>query len=100
MRGPDGVDIWAVGVYREIVRPERLVKTDSFADAEGNILPATRYGMPADIPLEMVVTVVFEVVGDKTRMTVRHAGLPPGEMHDGARQGWSESFEKLAEALA
>jgi uncharacterized protein YndB with AHSA1/START domain len=33
-------------------------------------------------------------------MTLRHEGLPAGEMSDGAGQGWSESFDKLADYLA
>ena len=33
----------------------------------------------------------------KTKLTLRHAGLPAGEMRDGAAAGWSESFDKLAE---
>ena len=56
--------------------------------------------MGADVPLEMLVTVTFEDLGGKTRMTLRHAGLPAGEMSDGAQQGWNEAFDKLAESLA
>ena len=35
MRSPDGKDIWSIGTVKEIVRPERLVITDSFSDPEG-----------------------------------------------------------------
>ena len=100
MRSPDGKDYWSTGVYREIVPLERVVCTDSFADEKGNVVPATHYGMGADVPLEMLVTVTFEDLGGKTRMTLRHEGLPAGEMSDGAGQGWGESFDKLAEYLA
>jgi uncharacterized protein YndB with AHSA1/START domain len=100
MRSPEGQDFWSTGVYREIVEPERIVCTDSFADAEGNVVPATHYGMSADIPLEMLVTVTFEELeGSKTRMTLRHVGLPEGEMKDLTGAGWNESFDKLAEYL-
>lgn len=40
MRSPEGQDFWSTGIYREIVEPERIVCTDSFADAEGNVVPA------------------------------------------------------------
>jgi uncharacterized protein YndB with AHSA1/START domain len=104
MRGPAGTDFdkdfWSTGVYREIVPLERIVCTDSFADEHGNVVPATHYGMTGDVPLEMLVTVTFEDLGGKTRMTLRHEGLPAGEMRDGAGVGWSESFDKLAEVLA
>ena len=100
MRSPDGKDYWSAGVYREIVPLERIVCTDSFADEKGNVVPATHYGMGADVPLEMLVTVTFEDLDGKTRMTLRHEGLPAGEMREGAGTGWSESFDKLAEVLA
>jgi uncharacterized protein YndB with AHSA1/START domain len=97
----EGRPIWSTGVYREIVPLERIVCTDSFADEKGNVVPATHYGMGADIPLEMLVTVTFEDLGGgKTRMTLRHEGLPAGDMLDGAGEGWGQSFDKLAEYLA
>lgn len=100
MRSPEGQDYWSTGVYREIVPPERIVCTDSFADQEGNVVPASHYGMSADFPLEMLVTVTFEEQGGKTKLTLKHVGLPAGGDRDGAQQGWSESFDKLAEVLA
>jgi uncharacterized protein YndB with AHSA1/START domain len=95
----DGLPIWSTGVYREIVPLERLVCTDCFADENGNVVPATHYGMEGDFPLEMLVTVTFDDVGGKTRMTLRHEGLP-AEHREGANQGWGSSFDKLAEYLA
>ncbi len=41
MRSPEGKDYWSGGIYREIVPLERIVCTDSFADEEGNAVPAT-----------------------------------------------------------
>lgn len=97
MRSPEGNDYWSVGVYREIVPMERLVFTDSFADDKGNVVPASHYGMSGDWPLVMLVTVTFEESDGKTRMIVRHEGIPPGEMLDSCRAGWNESFDKLSE---
>ncbi len=99
MRSPDGKDYWGTGIYREIVVPERIVATDSFADAQGNVVPAAHYGM-SGMPLEMLITVTFEEAGGKTKLTLRHAGIPGGPDRDGASQGWSESFDKLAGHLA
>jgi len=100
MRSPEGQDYWSTGVYREIVPPERLVCTDCFADGKGNVVPATHYGMSADFPLEMLVTVTFEEDAGKTRLTLRHAGLPPGKDLEDCREGWSQSLDKLAGMLA
>jgi uncharacterized protein YndB with AHSA1/START domain len=99
MRGPDGNDIWSIGVYKEIVPLKRFVVTDSFADKDGNVVPATHYGMP-EMPLEMLITVTFEDLGGKTKMTMTHEGLPVGDMISGANEGWGQSFDKLAELLA
>jgi uncharacterized protein YndB with AHSA1/START domain len=99
MRSSDGQEFWVSGVYREIVAPERLVYTDSFADAEGNLVPATHYGMGADVPMEMQVTVSLEDIGGKTRMTLWHAGIPEGELSEMSSAGWNESFDKLAASL-
>jgi hypothetical protein len=43
--------------------------------------------------------VTFEEHEGKTTFTLRHAGIPAGEMSDLTRAGWNESFDKLAEAL-
>ncbi len=99
MRSPDGKDYWSTGIYREIVPLKRIVCADSFADEKGNVVPATHYGMPSDIPLEMLVTVTFEGLAGKTRMTLKHVGIPAGEESKMAEQGWNTSFDKLAEAL-
>lgn len=99
MRSPEGKDFWSTGTYKEIIPPEKIVVTDSFADSEGNVVPATEYGMP-EMPLELQVTVTFEDLSDgKTKMTLRHVGFPEGEMSEMAGAGWNESFDKLAESL-
>jgi uncharacterized protein YndB with AHSA1/START domain len=99
MRSPEGQDYWSTGVYREIVEPERIVCTDSFSDAEGNVIPASNYGMSGEWPLELLVTVTFEEYEGKTKMTLQHVGIPAGENRDLTEAGWKESFDKLAEYL-
>lgn len=99
MRSHKGEDLWATGVYREIIPLEWIVCTDSFADEKGNIVPATHYGMGEDIPLEMLVTITFEQHEGKTKMTLRHAGIPEGRLGDLSFAGWNESLDKLAESL-
>lgn len=100
MRSPEGKDYWSTGVYREIVEPERIVASDSFADEKGTVVPASHYGMPGDFPLECQVTATFEEHQGKTRFTLRHAGLPSGTQSEMAGAGWNESFDKLAAHLA
>jgi uncharacterized protein YndB with AHSA1/START domain len=100
MRSPEGQDIWATGVYKEIVPMERIVSTDSFADEHGNVVAAAHYGFEVDFPLEMLITVTFEDMGGRTKLTLLHEGLPAGEHHEGAGIGWNQSFDKLAASLA
>jgi len=38
MHSPEGQDFWSQGVYREIVEPERIVRTDTFTDEKGNLV--------------------------------------------------------------
>lgn len=98
MRAPDGQDYYSTGVYQEIVPPERIVYTDNFADADGNVIPASTYGM-SDEYGETLVTVTFEDAGGKTRMTLRHEGIPAGDMAENTEAGWSTSLDKLADSL-
>jgi uncharacterized protein YndB with AHSA1/START domain len=100
MRSPEGREVWTKGVFREIVVPERIVLTDSFADAEGNVVSPTHYGMSPDWPLETLLTVTFDEQAGKTKVTLRHAGIPSGSERDGTQQGWLETVDRLAEYLA
>jgi uncharacterized protein YndB with AHSA1/START domain len=99
MRSSSGEDTWVTGKYLVLDPISRIEFTDSFADEKGNIVSGERYGMP-EMPREMIVRVTFEDLGNKTKMTMTHEGLPAGEMSTGALGGWSEMFDKLEEALA
>lgn len=100
MRGPDGQEYWSTGTFNEIVPPERLVITDSFADEKGNVVPPSHYGMEGDQPREGRITVTFEELDDKTKLTVRHAGMAPSDTNEMVEQGWNETLDKLAASLA
>jgi uncharacterized protein YndB with AHSA1/START domain len=87
MRGPDGKEYWDTGKFEEIDELKRIVYTDYFADADGNPVAPSYYGMPGDQPVEMAVQVRLEDEGGKTRLTLEHCGLPAGEMIDQSRIG-------------
>jgi uncharacterized protein YndB with AHSA1/START domain len=94
-------DFWSTGVYKEIIPMKKIVSSDSFADEAGNVVPASHYGMNADFPLELTVTVSFVGLdGDRTRMILQHSGMPAGEDSVAAEAGWNSSFDKLAQTLA
>ena len=98
MRGPDGRDYWSTGIFREIVSLERIVCSDSFADEKGNVVPSSHYGM-SDFPLETEWTLTFEDYQGKTRFTIKHSGIPPGNMYEMTRVGWNQSLDKFTEVL-
>ncbi|MEX1045968.1 MAG: SRPBCC domain-containing protein [Actinomycetota bacterium] len=102
MRSPDGQDYWSTGIYKEISEPERIVATDSFADEKGNPVPASHYGMPeADgMPMETTIEVTFEDQDGKTKVTIKHVGMPAGTASEMAGQGWKETLDKLAEVVS
>ncbi len=83
MRGPDGQDNPFHGVYREIVRNERIVFTAILDNLPGH---------------ELLTTVTFADEGGKTKLTVRQT-TPPGEAGRGQNQGWSETLERLADLI-
>jgi uncharacterized protein YndB with AHSA1/START domain len=90
MRREDGGDGPVVsGTYREIKRPERLVFTWMW-----------EAGHPMGDPgHETLITLTFRAVGTKTEMTLRHEFFRSKETRDSHNQGWTASFEKLAEML-
>jgi uncharacterized protein YndB with AHSA1/START domain len=94
MRSDAGEESWGKGVYHEIVEPERIVYTDTFADAEGNPVP----GAP-----EMLVSIALSESDGKTHVTLvtqfgSVAALESG-LGMGMIKGWSETWDRLAEYL-
>jgi uncharacterized protein YndB with AHSA1/START domain len=99
MSMPDGKEVWGTGTFKEVVPMEKLVYADNFADKDGNIVSADTYGMPADFPKDLIVTVVFEDDGQGTKMTLTHSGMPAGKMKDMTGDGWNEMFDKMGEII-
>ncbi|MCQ6962336.1 hypothetical protein PV02_01745 [Methanolobus chelungpuianus] len=101
MRSPEGDDYWSTGVYREIEPPERIVATDSFADENGKVVPASYYGMSEQWPLEMQATFMFEEQGGKTKLTLSYLDIDniSDTDRENMKQGWNESLDKLSQHL-
>ncbi|MNJ91277.1 hypothetical protein D3C87_89270 [compost metagenome] len=100
MIAPEGKIYWSTGTYSEIDKPSRISSSDSFADDKGNIVDGTYYGMGADFPRTLYITVNFEEESqDRTKMTLRHTGFPPGEMLKMTTDGWNESLDKFENVL-
>jgi uncharacterized protein YndB with AHSA1/START domain len=95
MKGPDGSESWGRAIYREIVKPERIVFVDSFADDQGNPLS----GMP-----EMVITVDFIDLGDQSKIKFNCAFANEADLQKtvgfGMVEGLNQCFAQLDEYLA
>ncbi|MCG6166973.1 SRPBCC domain-containing protein [Leptospira sp. FAT2] len=99
MRAPDGNEFWSTGEYKEIVRPEKIVKTDSFADSNGNPVPASHYGIEGEWPEVLLISLLFEDQQGKTKFTLRHTGIPGAEVSEMTGASWNESLDKLEAIL-
>jgi uncharacterized protein YndB with AHSA1/START domain len=62
MRSPEGQEHWARSVYREVMPPEKLAYTTTFAD---------EYAHPIEGMPEHLTTVIFTEENGKTRVTAR-----------------------------
>ena len=91
-RGPDGQEMAMRGVYREVVAPERVVRTESFdfgCDAQSG---------------EQLGTAVLTEQGGRTTLTLTLL-YPSKEARDGAiasgmEHGVAAGYNRLAELLA
>ncbi len=102
LRMPDGNDMWGRFIYREIVKPERLVFVNSFSDKDGGI---TVHPMSPNWPREMLTTVTFQAQGAKTKLTVNwslfdSASELERKTFDEGRasmtQGWTGTMDQFA----
>ncbi len=96
LRGPTpGDESWGRAEFEEIVRPERIVYTDAFSDADGSVddsLPRTRS-----------VVSLAEVDG-RTRLTLRATYPTEGDLETvlgmGMVAGLTETLDRLEDHLA
>jgi uncharacterized protein YndB with AHSA1/START domain len=100
MRLDDGREIWGLGIYREIIAPEKIVYVDSFSDASGRKVEPGYYGMSADHPSETLVTVTFAEDQGRTRVTLMHSFPESVRERADTEKGWGEMLDSLAAHLA
>ena len=72
------------GIYTEIVRPHRLIFTFNWEHETQ----------------KMLVNLTFRPVGNGTEMTLVQTGFDNAERRDNHDEGWSGSFDKLADMLS
>jgi len=97
MTGPNGEQAWGKAIYDEIVAPERLAYTDSFADADGNVNP--------DLPTMRVTVNFFDEGKGRTTKIVSHtlyasAAELQKVLDMGMAEGVRETWDYLDEMLS
>ncbi len=89
VRNPDGTETGFRGTYREVTAPERIVRTFEWEGMPGHVL---------------VETVVFEDLGDRTKVTTTllfHTTVErDGILASGMERGVNETYTRLDELLA
>ena len=90
MKTPDGEYFTAVGVFKEVKAPERLVYTWDWEKDGGG----TEFGEVEGKP--SVVTVEFLKRGELTEMVLMHSRLATVEGRDSHAQGWAKIAESFA----
>ena len=92
MRSPEGQQHWARAVYREVIPPQKLVYTSTFADEQGN---ATE-GVP-----EHQATITFGEEEGKTRVSALIQFTRPADLalatSMGMVQGMNMTWDSLIE---
>jgi uncharacterized protein YndB with AHSA1/START domain len=105
MQLPDGARSWGKFVYREIVKPERLVWVNSFSDENGAI---TSHPLSPNWPRETLTTVTFAEQSGKTNVSIQWVPINATDSEiktfEEGRQsmllGWGGSLDQLKEYLA
>jgi uncharacterized protein YndB with AHSA1/START domain len=100
IRNPTFGDCWCVGVYEEIVRPERIVQTLAIADERGDKVDPVHVGHDSRWPPETRVVVTLDDYNGKTRLTLRQNVLESLAKQTGAYPGWLEMLDRLNELLS
>lgn len=102
---PDGTKSWGKFVYREILKPERLVWVNSFSDENGAI---TSHPMSPNWPRETLTTVTFAEQSGKTNVSIQWVPINATDLEiktfEEGRQsmliGWGGSLDQLGKYLA
>ena len=96
MQSPGGQEFWGAGEYREIVPFERIAFAMYMADAQGNKVDPSHYGVEHEVIDEAPDVVMFEDLGSgQTRLTYIGNESMQNAMQSGQLEGMNQSLDKL-----
>jgi uncharacterized protein YndB with AHSA1/START domain len=101
MKSPDGQEFWNGGEYHEIVPHEKIVFSMYFADAKGNKVEASHYGIEHEAIEDAHDMVIFEDFGNgQTKLTYIGNETMEEATKSGQLEGWNQILEKVAAVIA
>jgi uncharacterized protein YndB with AHSA1/START domain len=107
MHDLNGIEYPIQGVYRQVVKPERLVMTmdcSEHSEEWHDMVKPNRQKWERNPAGEMLATVTFEELNGKTKVTIRvrliSATIRDAMVKMGMNEGWSQSLDRLGELLA
>lgn len=101
----NGQVMYGKWIFKEILRPEKIVLISQFSDAKGRL---TRHPGNPDWPQETLSTTTFEEQGGKTLLTLHWTPYQASEVERNTflanaasmEQGWGGTFRQLEVYLA
>jgi uncharacterized protein YndB with AHSA1/START domain len=87
MRSPEGTEHWKIGVFRELVEPDRVVFTFAWEAPDGT----PRH--------ELLTTVTFADQEGQTLLTLHQAVFETTDGRDDHGRGWTSCLERFAEYM-
>jgi len=100
MKAPNGMMMWGLFKYLEMVVPERLVYVNSFSDENGNVTPNS---FLPNFPLEILNILTLSEHDGRTKLTLRGGPVNATaaeqktftDMQGGMEQGFAGTFDQL-----
>lgn len=99
LTNPAHHDCRCKSTFLEIKAPEKLVYTIAFADEQGNLLNSEQVGVDPDWPSETVVTITFEELDGKTKVTLHQTVAESIAKRTGAHPSWLQMLDYLDQQL-
>lgn len=87
IRHTDGEEFVSYGVYRELVRPTKIVCTQQWAEDDRTL------------ERETLLTLEFAPLGAQTELTLTHENFRDAQQRDNHIHGWTACLEKLERVL-
>lgn len=96
---PTHGNCWCKGTYLEITAPEKIVFTMQVTDEQGNDVNPADMGMDADWPAVTKVTLTFEEINGRTKLTLHQEVSETLAKATGAHPSWIQMFHRLEELV-